>query len=394
MYQDRLNLVCFISRDWREYQRKPHIKALSEYANILCVEPPITFLTPIFHTNKLIRFLKGENGIRKIGASLYLFTPFSLVPYAVSHIFPIFKLVNKIIIAFCVSKVLKKLKIDRIILFIFKPHQDFLLRCLNPMLACYEVVDQYSAYPGISQKERKRLINRENKILKKANLVFVTAENLKKDKSRFNKNTIFIPNTTDVEHFSKALDAEITIPEEIKSIEIPRIGFIGNINELMDLKLLNCLAKRRSEWSIIMIGKINGKKRFIKSKKFQSIINQPNIHYLGWRNYEELPRYLKAFDVCLLPYKNIEYMQYVHPNKIYQYLAAGKPVVSSNFHEISSFKQVVKIGLNCKDFITAIEESIGENSEDLVFQRLEVAKNNSADKRARQKIDIIRTAIR
>jgi glycosyltransferase involved in cell wall biosynthesis len=388
-----LDIVCFISRDWQEYQRKPHLKALSKYGPVLCVEPPITLLSPFFHLKKIKKYLKGERGIRKLGNNLYLYTPFSFFPYAISHLIPILKLVDKKLITYCTKRALNNLHMKCEVSFIFKPHQDFLLKSLNARLSCYEAVDQYSTYPNISKMEKMRRIEREMKILREADLVFVTSNNLMIEKIKFNRNTYFIPNTTDIHHFGKALLDETLIPKDLSIIAHPRIGFIGNINELLDLQLIYYIAESRTKWSIIMIGNITGTGRFKYSAEFKKLKGLNNIHYLGWRNHEDLPAYLRGFDVCILPYKTIEYMKYVYPNKIHQYLAAGKPVVTTNLPELFPFKDTIEIADNYNRFVIAIEEALKEDDKKLALQRIEIARSNSSENRAKQKIEIINSML-
>jgi len=385
-----MDLVFFNSRDWEYFPRKPHIKALSMYASsILCVDTPITLLSPIIHLNKFIKFLKTGPNIKKIGDNLYLFTPLSFFPYAVSHVFPILKPLDKILMTYSTNWALKKLNMKCTISFIFNPHQDFLLKCLNAKLSCYEAVDQYSAYPEISIKDKKRKIDRELKILKEADLVFVTSNNLYKDKVKYNKNTYFIPNTTDIHHFGKARSNKTLIPKDIAHICHPIIGFIGNINALLNLDLVCHIAESRPHWSIIIIGNITGTRMFKQTIAFKNLEKYRNIHYIGWRDYNDLPAYLKSFDVCILPYKTSEYMKYVYPNKIHQYFSSGKPVVSTCLPELTPFKEFIRFAKNNEEFVDAIEKSLDEDDYNLVLKRVKIADSNSSENRAKRKIEII-----
>ena len=121
------------------------------------------------------------------------------------------------------------------------------------------------------------------------------------------------------------------IPPDIQGIKKPILGYVGTLGEWVDFDILIQLAKAKPDWSIVMIGPVT-------SKRFSSLMTGiPNLHWLGEKEYNELPAYLDVFDVCLIPFKVNEFTEKIYPTKFHQYLGAGKPVVSSYLPDLEPF---------------------------------------------------------
>jgi len=389
-----LNFVCFLPINWKNYHRRPHITALAKYAKVLCVQPPMTL--DRFIRNPILAFswLFTQKKLYRESENLYIYAPFALFSYGIAHLFKFPKGLNKSIIARSVERILQKLGMKKYVMFVFMPQQDYLLSVLNPTLLCYEVTDAYSAYCGVSNFKNRQIRRSEIEILKKADVVIASANNLYESKKKENSNCYFVPNAADVKHFMKALDENILIPVDIKQIEGPRIGLIGNINLNIDFGLLKLIAETKPDWSIIIIGAIVDRRNVYNNKDFNCTVKIKNIHYLGWRSYDLLPNYLKALDVCLLPYVDNEYMHYVYPNKLHQYLSGGKPVVSSDMPEIRPYSDVVRIAKNHKDFVRAVEMALNERGHDFIEKRVKLAQENSVEVRAQEKMEIITSSLK
>jgi glycosyltransferase involved in cell wall biosynthesis len=115
---------------------------------------------------------------------------------------------------------------------------------------------------------------------------------------------------------------------------------------------------------------------------------------LGWRSYETLPAYQKGLDVCLLPYLLNEYTRNVHPNKLHQYLAGGKPIVSTDMPEMRPFADVIAIARDHKEFLGLVEQMLQNGSNPLMIERrIAVAQENSVEKRAEVKIALLNVAL-
>ena len=165
-------------------------------------------------------------------------------------------------------------------LWIYQPEYERYIGKLGAKLVVYDCVDEYSTFPIYNKPGKKeKIIETEKSLLKKADLVITSAPNLYENKKRYNKNTYLVHNVGNAEHFMKALDKNLEAPEDIASIKKPIIGFVGALDRYkVDFELLQLLAEKHSEWSIVLIGPA-GKVDF--STKTSSLKKFANIHILG-----------------------------------------------------------------------------------------------------------------
>jgi glycosyltransferase involved in cell wall biosynthesis len=171
----------------------------------------------------------------------------------------------------------------------------------------------------------------------------------------------------DVDHFHSALN-NYDVPEDIRNIRSPIIGYFGGLNEWIDWSLLVDVAIHYPDASIVLIGK-----RLRNVKGLEKLEQQPNVHLLGYKNYKVLPDYLRRFDVCLIPFIINELMVAVDPTKLREYLAQGKPVVSIDLPEVRKLRDVVYIGENKQDFMAKIGKAIMEEDPSLSEERIQAA---------------------
>ncbi len=163
------------------------------------------------------------------------------------------------------------------------------------------------------------------------------------------------PSSIDVSHFSKARTVTAD-PEDQVSIPHPRLGFFGVIDERFDIELLNSLATQRPDWHFVMIGPI------VKIHP-DSLPKHPNIYYLGPKSYDVLPDYLAGWDIALLLFARNESTRFISPTKTPEYLAAGKPVISTSIRDVVrpyGELNLVRIADTGTDFIQAAEELLSE----------------------------------
>jgi glycosyltransferase involved in cell wall biosynthesis len=189
----------------------------------------------------------------------------------------------------------------------------------------------------------------------RADLIFTTAPALQR---RFHAwapgKTHFLPNVADYEHFRKAAGA-LPIPPDIASIPRPRIGFVGAIADYkVDFNLVARIAQRRPEWHWVLIGKVGEGQPGTNVDK----LSAPNIRLMGPRPYEDLPTYLAHFDVVVLPCPLNDYTQSMFPMKFFEYLAAGKPVVSTRLDALLGFSQACMLAQDADEFEDFLAMSI------------------------------------
>lgn len=238
----------------------------------------------------------------------------------------------------------------------------------------YDCLDEISGFTGHSD-----VILFEESLIKKANLVLCTAERLHKRCLSYNPNSHLVPNAVDFDHFKKALDDGLSIPDGIKDIPSPIIGYIGCIGDWFDMNLLLEIASKNPQWSFVIIGPI------VCSMPFNADIPS-NIYFLGKRNYCDLPSYLKQFDVGIIPFKINPLTLSTNPVKLYEYFAGGKPVVSTELPEVCKYKPVVATATDSKDFSGQIKLAL-ENKNIKAY--LNIAMANTWDVRCSQIVGLL-----
>jgi len=220
----------------------------------------------------------------------------------------------------------------------------------------YDCVDEHAEYLPLSSGFNKDAVNivhqYDLELTRKADLVFVTAKGLYEDRKTLNNNIHFSPNGVDVGHFSKALLPETKLPDDIKAIPEPRIGFMGALSKWIDLELIEKIARYFKNYSIVIIGPAEPDPHIDRLKQMG------NVYFLGKKRLEELPGYLKAFKCGINPFRRIGISEKVNPLKVYEYLAAGLPVISTDMPEIMRLKGVVYLAQNDEQFINAVEQAV------------------------------------
>jgi glycosyltransferase involved in cell wall biosynthesis len=227
----------------------------------------------------------------------------------------------------------------------------------------YDCMDELAAFryapPDISLRERL--------LLMRADLVFTGGRRLYEAKSRLHPNVHFFGCGVDVAHFARARSGDTPIPADVAAIPEPVLGYFGVIDERLDYALLSRLADTHPDWSLVMIGPT--------AKVDPTELPQaPNIHWLGQRSYMELPAYVKAFDICLMPFALNAATQFINPTKTLEYMAAGKPIVSTPVPDVvRNFAPIVRIAASGEEFAAACAAVLAGDGADSIGAGIERA---------------------
>ena len=223
---------------------------------------------------------------------------------------------------------------------------------LRPALTVYDCMDELTLFKGAPAA----LCEREDHLFLKADLVFTGGQRLYEAKREKHSSVHAFPSSVDVKHFEKGR-ADLDDPGDQSSIAHPRIGWCGVIDERMDIELLRGVAENHPEWHFVMIGPV------VKIDP-ATLPKLDNIHYLGGKNYDELPAYIGNWDAAMMPFAHNESTRFISPTKTPEYLAAGKPVVSTSICDVVrpyGDKGLVQIGDTVEDFAKGITAALGMN---------------------------------
>jgi len=238
---------------------------------------------------------------------------------------------------------------------------------MNERATVYDCMDQLSQFRGAPPE----LIRRERELLTIADVVFAGGPKIHKAKRLLNPNCHSYGCGVDVRHFGRALLPETEIPQDIANLSGPRLGFFGVVDERMDYPLVAHLAESHPDWNVIIIGP------FCKIDP-ATLPQRPNLHWLGARDYGQLPAYVKGLDVCLMPFAINEATEFINPTKALEYMATGRPIVSTPVEDVVlQFADVVHLAATHDEFVSKCERAIAAADPGRIQEGLRMAERNS-----------------
>jgi GT2 family glycosyltransferase/glycosyltransferase involved in cell wall biosynthesis len=235
------------------------------------------------------------------------------------------------------------------------------------------VYDCMDYHQGFSNNE-ENMLREEQDLIRASDLVLTTSRPLFADQSQRNPNCILVPNATDFEHFNVACGA---LPDELRNLGKPIIGYYGAIADWFDSELIHELALARPQWNFVLIGRTFG-------ANLAPLRHSKNVHLLEEKPYSVLPPYLHAFDVCIIPFKKTPLTEMTNPVKLFEFLSAGKAVVATDLTELRHYSDYVELASTLEQWLLAIENALHDHSPERVAARVEFARHNTWDERVAQ----------
>jgi len=236
------------------------------------------------------------------------------------------------------------LKLQSRILFLWSPLSTGVIGCLQEEFFVFDALDNWAEHPGMINS-RERIIRGYEVIKKNSNLMFANAESITEFLKNDYSEVIYIPNGVDLSHFDVSDDEQI--PNDIKNIPKPLIGYGGKLEKRIDVSLIDYIANKMPQASFVFIGP------FLDRKWMKPLFGKPNIYFLGDKHYNIFPKYISALDVCIIPHI-VGGFDADHI-KLYEYLAAGKPVVSTGVVGANIFKDIITIANSREEFWEGIK---------------------------------------
>jgi len=392
--QNKYILIC-LGSPWDDRQRRNYqiMTRLSKWKNIekvVYIESwgPLnlwSYIKYIFKKTEQYDTVRWKyllnNGLIRNTGNLSIVSPIAIIPFIS---IPLILKLNLDIFyftqIFIIKQLLKKLKSKNIILWITHSYDTSrFIGKFNEKLICYDLCDDYNTFQPKKSMWGKIVRKNDDIITQSANIIFVVSKMLYKSKKIVNHNVYLMPNGVDMNYFTNS-KGNSNNSMELASMQHPIIGYVGIISDRINFDILEYIAVNKTEWSIAIIGPIEK----VVFDKVNSLKDHSNIFFLGEKPHLELPYYLNEMDVCIIPHLSNEKTMNMDPIKLHEYLAIGKPVISTPIGGVERFTDVVEVAETKAVFLNCIEFAIKNDNEQLVMKRTVVASNNSWNKRVEE----------
>ncbi|MGH7504541.1 MAG: glycosyltransferase [Longimicrobiales bacterium] len=351
----RRNIICFGQQNW-DYCWTGKQQLMSRLAarghRVLYVDPT---WAPAAHTSadrwRALAPVRNRHGLRHVGpGDLFVFT------YSYSPLLP-WRLVARRWPR-VVRTLARALAFETPIAIALRPPAASLLAALRPAASIYYAVDEMTAFGDRSEQERRAVRAQEDAILGQVDLALAVSERLHRRFLEVQPRSYFLPNGADLEHFAPARLDRIDPHPAVAGLPRPRIGFVGQVDERLDQALLAAVARMRPGWQVVLAGRV---KQGVDVARIEA---KPNIHLIGYQDYQLLPAILREVDVCVVPYRSTELTESCNPLKVFEYLATGRPVVATPIEGLHWCRDVIGFADTAETFVQRIEEALagtGEN---------------------------------
>jgi len=343
---DGFDVLYFGAVDWSHTWQRPQqiASGLAAQGRVVYVDPIGLRRLRLSDAPRLVRRLRGNGGLPAAIPEGVSLIPSHAATLAAGLRAPSEWTAR--LVASAVRRALAEARVEHPVIWAGTPSPAVVaaLDGLPSRLLVYDCLDAVTAFrPGQPEVEAA-----EAALARRADVVLATSPALEARMRRWNPRTILVPNAADYDHFSQPV-AAAELPAELRALPRPVIGYVGEVAAWFDTGLVRRLALRHPEWSIVLVGPVTAEARHA--------LPDANIHLLGRRPYSELPRYLAGFDCCLIPFRASPLTAAVSPVKLYEYLAAGRPVVSTPLPSVLPFGREVLIGAD-RRFLEAVDEAV------------------------------------
>jgi len=240
---------------------------------------------------------------------------------------------------------------SRILLYVWRPRFAPALERVAHGGSLYHVVDEYS----FSEQDGP-VPAEEADLLRRADRVIIHSPALMEKKAAYNPTSIRIPNGVDFD----AVTAARPVPDDLKDVPHPRIGYCGWLKNQLDWELIEALVDAHPERSFVFVGAVAPHEGL--PERIEALSRRPNAHFLGAKTSFELMAYPQHFDLCIMPYRETGYTRYIYPLKLHEYLASGRPVVATPIRTLVDFAEHVHLARGVAAWSAAIERALGADS--------------------------------
>ena len=374
-------IVCLATSPWYPIPtRKQQVMSRIKDAEILYFDPSATVIAPFKDksTKPLMTAYKNEGVKVQDNITVYSLPP--VLPFFYKN--RAINRINQAKIAKFIRKKMREHGFVNPVLWVYSPVTADLVNKIPHSALVYDCVDRHSAYGGLMNPQL--VDSMEFDLAKSSDAVFATAKPLAERLEKANKNTHFIPNGANFERFFEASKPQ-DVPEDMAQLSHPIFGFVGALQPCIEYGFAAAAAEARPDWNFVFIG---GEK---PGANLSALKKLPNVHFLGLKPNEMLPQYIAQFDACLNLFADNELSRDVSPLKFYEYLATGKPIVSTPQPEqVMQYAPIMQIARSEEEFIACCEQALGDNTQERSVMRIEEGRKTSWDSRVACMREVLR----
>ena len=373
----KIDVVCFGGEDWW-YHNQAHIdmqlmrrfakKGTTLYVNsIIMRKPQIKDRKGFFE--KVVR--KGKSilkGLKKSDAGFWVYSPFTLPVHHISWARPI----NEAILRYQIKRTMKKLSMNTPLVWVACPSACDTAMKLKKEKLIYQRTDRYEDDP---QVDREAILNYDRKLRANADITVYVNKSLYDDEANQYKGAFYLDHGVDYEIFAQAQNST-DIPEEMVDVKKPVVGYFGRLaDHKLDVEFLNRIIELLPEFTFVFVG--------YASPECRNMFTSDNVRIIPKQPYEKIPHYGKCFDVAMLPWRVNKWTEAANPIKLKEYLALGKPVVSTPaFTELKNYLDVVYEAETPEEFAECIKKAYSNDNPKLVEKRRQKVAQSSWDSKA------------
>ncbi len=373
-------IVCLATSPWYPIPtRKQQVMSRIPDAEILYFDPSVTYLAPLRDKSAKAKLKACKNPGEEIKPGLTVYALPPVLPF-----FNKFRWINKLNqkrMARYVKKRMKQHGMDAPILWVYSPVTVDCVDHTPHSALVYDCVDRHSAYGGLMNPALVDAM--ETELAAKCDQVFATAKPLAERLAEANEHTAFIPNGANFERFVQAAE-KLPCPEDMEAIPKPIFGFVGALQECIEYGFLEEASKTHPEWSFVFIGREN------PGVDLSRLRAMKNCHFLGLKPNEQLPQYISQFDACLNLFAASDLSKDVSPLKFYEYLATGKPIVSTpQPDQVLQYAPMIHIAPDAKAFMDCCAAALEDTAPERTSARIQAGRESSWDARVAQMLEIL-----
>jgi len=372
-----ITFICFGGEDWW-YHNRAHTDmqlmrrfsrtSVTVYVNSIMMRRHKVIGGNRF-TEKLVRKIRSIlRGLKKSDAGFWVYSPFTLPVHHISWARPL----NEAILRYQIFRLTRKLELTAPVVWVACPAACDTAIKMEKAKLVYQRTDRYEDDPNV---DRDVILDYDRKLKANADITIYVNKLLYDEEAAQCKNAFFMDHGVDYEMFSKA-ELDSKKPDDVSGIKKPIVGYFGALDgHKLDTDFLEAVAERLPDVSFVFIGK--------PSLDCSQLSTMKNVWMLGQKDYEQIPHYGKCFDVAILPWKINKWTEAANPIKFKEYLALGKPVVSTpSFSELKQYSDVAYEAGSPEEFAECIKKAYSEDNPEFVKKRRQRVAQNSWDSKA------------